>query len=121
LQKKYRLRRREDFRKVFRTGRSVANREFVVYTKPKKTGTIRLGISISRRVGNAVRRNRIKRQMKEITREWIKDISSNEDIIVIVRKPVSNMNYLQIQSSLRHVLGKARVLKNTSSHKKDKL
>lgn len=111
MQKKYRLKRREDFRKVFRIGRSTANREFVVYVfSRRERGPVRFGISVSKKVGNAVVRNRIKRSVKEICRHWAVDMPSNIDIVMIVRKPVAAMDFRQMQSSLRHVFLRAKLL-----------
>lgn len=116
MQKKYRLKRRDDFKKVFRVGRSTANREFVVYLLSRKgSGPIRFGMSISKRVGNAVVRNRIKRTVKEICRHWTVDMLSDVDVVIIVRKPVATMNFKQIKSSLRHVFLRARLFTKTPS------
>lgn len=110
MQKKYRLKRREDFRKVFRVGRSTANREFVVYVFTRReTAPVRFGISVSKRVGNAVVRNRIKRTLKEICRHWVQDMPSNIDLVIIVRKPVATMDFKQMKSSLRHVFSRAKL------------
>lgn len=111
MQREYRLRRRKDFRRVFRRGKSVANRQFVVYSfRRPEEGTPRVGISISRKIGKAVVRNRIKRRIKEVLRHWMSEIQSEVDIVIIVRNPVVTMNYQQIQSSLRHVFRKAHLL-----------
>ncbi|MCS1352697.1 ribonuclease P protein component [Mechercharimyces sp. CAU 1602] len=108
MQTEYRLKRRNDFRKVFRTGSSVANRQFVVYrAKRSEVGTIRVGISVSRKVGNAVTRNRIKRLVKEVVRDWAPDLPKNTDIVIIARNPAASMDYKEVQASLRHVFRKA--------------
>ncbi|SMO93877.1 ribonuclease P protein component [Melghirimyces algeriensis] len=113
MQKEYRLRRRGDFRRAFRTGTSVANRQFVVYRSERRTGgPVRIGISVSRKVGNAVTRNRIKRLVKEITRSWMDSLPERTDIIVIARKPAADMDYHRMKSSLHHVFKKSRLFQN---------
>jgi ribonuclease P protein component len=110
LQRKYRLKRREDFRRVFRAGISVANRQFVVYTFSRsEKGPSRLGVSVSRKVGKAVVRNRVKRLVKEVVRHWMNDIRPSLDIVVIARNPAAELNYDQVKSSLRHVFNKAKL------------
>jgi ribonuclease P protein component len=119
LQRVYRLKRRGDFRRVFRTGVSVANRQFVVYTaKRADVGGPRIGISVSRKVGKAVVRNRVKRLIKEVARHWMKDIRPETDIVVIARNPVANMSYHQIKSSLWHVFSKAKLFEGNQHKRK---
>ncbi|MDR6225366.1 ribonuclease P protein component [Desmospora profundinema] len=111
MQSKYRLKRRNDFKRAFRGGSSVANRQFVLYrSRRRQPGPVRIGISVSRKVGNAVIRNRIKRLVKEITRQWVEDLPEETDLIVIARKPAAEMDYHQMKSSLRHVFRRAKLL-----------
>lgn len=114
LQGKHRLKRRNEFRRVFRSGQSCANRQFVLYTYRRKTdGPFRIGISVNRRVGNAVTRNRLKRIIKEVTRSWAEHIHLQTDLVVIARKPTAEMDYHQIKKSLRHLFNKSKVFRQT--------
>ena len=109
MEKQYRIKKNKDFQFVYNKGKSVANRQFVVYTKPNKTLThFRLGISVSKKIGNAVVRNRIKRGVRETFKVHKDDIIATE-IIVIARQPAKDMSALQIQASLEHVLKIAKV------------
>lgn len=113
MQQEYRLKRRNDFRRVFRAGNSNANRQFVVYVSSRSDdGPPRIGISVSKKVGKAVVRNRIKRTVKEITRQWIPQLKSKIDIVIIARNPVAQMDYHQMESSLRHVFSRAKLFLN---------
>jgi ribonuclease P protein component len=110
VQKPFRLKKRKDFRKVFRAGTSVANRQFVLYTFKRMDEDVpRLGISISRKIGKAVVRNRIKRLIKEIVRHWMHQIQPQTDLVLIVRNPVAGLKYNEMESSLRHVMKRANV------------
>jgi ribonuclease P protein component len=112
VQRAFRLKRRNDFRRVFRAGTSVANRQFVLYSfKRMDEGVSRVGISISRKIGKAVVRNRIKRLVKEIVRHWMDQIHPHMDIILIVRNPVVGLDYKETESCLRHVMKRANVFK----------
>lgn len=113
MQAKYRLKKRSDFRHVFRRGQSYANRQFVLYFCKRRTkGPFRIGISVSKKVGNAVTRNRLKRMIKEITRHWADYIKIQTDLVVIVRKPAAKMDYHQLKRSLRHLFNKSNVFKH---------
>lgn len=113
MQRENRLRKREDFNKVYRHGKSSANQQFVVYYM-KRPGPIdqegvdfRLGISVSKKVGNAVVRNRLRRMIKEIIRLNGAQIAGQTDFILIVRKPAADMEYKEMEKSIIHVLKRA--------------
>ena len=113
MQAIYRLKRRNDFKRVFRRGQSFANRQFVLYSCKRNTkGPFRIGISVSKKIGNAVVRNRLKRMIKEITRHWAGCIKKQIDLVVIVRKPAANMDYHQLKKSLRHLFNKSNVFEH---------
>ncbi|SEM83371.1 ribonuclease P protein component [Lihuaxuella thermophila] len=110
MQQEYRLKRRNDFRRVFRAGESFANRQFVVYVfRRTEPGPSRIGISVSKKLGKAVVRNRIKRLIKEVTRHWIPVMKPRTDIVIIARMPAKDLDYHQIKSSLRHVFARAKL------------
>jgi ribonuclease P protein component len=110
LQREYRLKRRNDFRRIFREGQSFANRQFVVISLLReKAGPPRIGISVSKKVGNAVVRNRIKRRIKEVNRQWIHHIRLQTDMVIVARNSVTHLDYQQIKSSLHHLLSRAKL------------
>lgn len=111
MQKELRLTRREDFNKVYRYGKSSANFQFVVYSLPQtKVQRFRAGISVSKKVGNAVVRNRIRRVVKEILRHHADRIRPHVDLVVIARKPAAEMEYKEMEKSLLHALKRASLL-----------
>lgn len=107
-----RLRNRRDFRRVFKYGKSVANRHFVVYMMRKKEDApVRIGISVSKKVAKrAVDRNRVKRLVKEVVRKWIGQLPPGQDLVIIARNAAVDLDYIQTEQSLQHLFGKARLL-----------
>ncbi|PTK74801.1 ribonuclease P protein component [Staphylococcus haemolyticus] len=109
MEKAYRIKKNTDFQTIYKRGKSVANRQFVVYTyNNNNKDHFRLGISVSKKLGNAVTRNRIKRAIRENFKIHKEDIIAR-DIIVIARQPAKDMTTLEIQGSLEHVLKIAKV------------
>ena len=109
VEKAYRIKKNSDFQTIYKKGKSVANRQFVVYTyNNKENKHFRLGISVSKKLGNAVTRNRIKRAIRENFKVHKEDIIA-KDIVVIARHPARDMTTLEIQGSLEHVLKIAKV------------
>jgi len=112
LQKQLRLNRREDFSKVYKFGKSVANHQLVLYVLPnKEANPFRVGISASKKIGNAVVRNHMRRLLKEIMRLHEAEIAEHFDLVFIVRKPAVSMEYAQLEKSVFHLLRKASLLK----------
>lgn len=112
VQKKLRLRNRADFSRVYRHGKSFANHQFVVYwSRKKEVEQFRAGVSVSKKVGNAVVRNRMRRLVKEIVRHHQDEIIDHMDLIFIVRKGALDKSYHELEKSILHVLRKASLLK----------
>ncbi len=120
MQKEYRIKSKQDYAKVYRHGKSVANFQFVLYWLEVKRAThFRLGISASKKIGNAVVRNRMRRIVKEIVRLNADLLNVPVDIVIIIRKPAVDMNYNDLQKSIMHLYRKAGFV--SSFQKKDKL
>jgi len=115
MQRKLRLRNREDFSRIYRHGRSFANSQFVVYWRTyPQTEQFRLGISASSKLGGAVVRNRLRRMLKEIVRHNARKLNDGIDLILIVRKPALSLPYNEMEKSVLHVLRKAGLLKGSN-------
>ncbi|WP_067840382.1 ribonuclease P protein component [Amphibacillus sediminis] len=111
MKKSYRLKTNDEFQKVFKQGKSFANRQLVLYYLPKEAQPhFRVGLSVSKKVGNAVVRNRIKRYLRQAFLELELDIKPTYDFVVIARVPANNLDFHQTKKSLIHVLFKSKLL-----------
>ncbi|HSU80320.1 MAG TPA: ribonuclease P protein component [Candidatus Angelobacter sp.] len=115
------LKKNSEFQVVFNEKQSVANRQFVVY-KLNKDGQpfTRVGLSVSKKIGNAVTRNRIKRYIKNSLQQFGSRFKVGYDCVIIARKPTSDMSLEETRNSLNHVLKLAEILSKGERGKEQK-
>ena len=99
------LKKNKDFQIVYRTGRSYANRFLVMYIRKNDLGRNRLGISVSKKVGNSVVRHHLTRLIRESYRLQEEYFLCGYDIVVVVRVNAKNSSFADMKSALIH-LGK---------------
>ena len=97
------LKKNIDFQNVYRNGKSYANRFLVVYILENHTEKNRLGISVSKKVGNSVIRHHLTRLIRESYRLHEDMFDSGLDIVVIARATARNTSYHEIESALMHL------------------
>ena len=109
LRKSFRVKKEKDFNAIFKEGESVANRRFVIYRLANSQEHFRVGLSVSKKLGNAVMRNQIKRRIRHILIDHRNELVDNIDFIVIARKGVENLEYAELEKNLLHVLRLAKI------------
>lgn len=107
------LKKNSDFKNVYTRGKSYANKYLVMYMLENDQDINRLGISVSKKVGNSVVRHRITRLVRESYRLHENIFNSGLDIVVVARKGASTVKYAEIESALLH-LGKLHNIINIS-------
>lgn len=110
MKRRFRLNKSTDVKRVRRFGKSYAHPFIVLVRHSNDLDFSRIGINASRTVGNAVFRNRSKRQLREIVRPLISAIQPGWDIILLARRPVANATYNEIQSAVISLLKQADLL-----------
>ena len=99
------LKKNADFQIVYKEGKSFANKYLVMYVKENDLGINRIGISVSKKVGNSVVRHRVTRLIRESYRLQENIFNSSLDIVIVARNSTSSVAYAEIESALLH-LGK---------------
>ena len=100
----FRLQKSKDFNSVFQFGKSYANKSFVMYVSNNDLGLNRIGVSVSKKIGNSVVRHHMKRLIKESFRLHEDMFNSGLDIVVIVRKGAEILTYQEVSQALIHLM-----------------
>ena len=109
MKKNFRVKREKDFKAIFTDGTSLANRKFVVYQLENQKSHFRVGLSVSKKLGNAVTRNQIKRRIRHILLSAREQLADNVDFVVIARKGVEGLDYAEMEKNLLHVLKLSKI------------
>ena len=112
MERRLRLRDEADIRRVRATGRAWSNRAMTLLGAPNALPHNRYGVIVSKRVGNAVTRNLVKRRLREILRHLDRAgrIQPGHDLAVIVRPPLAGVTYAEARAATVELLARARLL-----------
>lgn len=99
------IKKNRDFQKIYDTGKSYANRQLVMYVSENLIEDTRIGISVSKKVGNSVVRHHMTRLIREIFRLNRENIRQGLDIIVVVRVAAKTSDYKQLEGAFLHLCG----------------
>ena len=99
------LKKNHQFQFVYKNGRSYANKYLVMYIKENGTDRNRIGISVSKKVGNSIVRHRVTRLIRESYRLHEAIFNSGLDIVIVARASAASVGYEEIEKALLH-LGK---------------
>ena len=110
MKRRFRLTRSTDFKRVRRSGKSYAHPLVVLYVQKSEGSDVRVGLSASVSIGNAVRRNRAKRLMREAMSRLIPLILPGVELLLIARAALPDADLFQTQDALQALLGRAGLL-----------
>jgi ribonuclease P protein component len=110
VQRKFRLTRSEDFKRVRRSGKSYAHPLVVLIVQNNDQPRVRVGVAAGKTVGTAVYRNRTKRLLREAIRSLIPNIASGLDLILIARPALGSASLADTQRALLNLLQRAKIL-----------
>lgn len=107
--RKFRLRKRRDFERVYREGRSWSHPLLILRAHPNGLEHSRFGFVASKRLGKAVVRNRARRLMREATRLRVEKIAPGWDVVLIAREPLLKADFRHIGEALEQLLRRAHL------------
>ena len=105
MKKEYRVKKNEDFSRIIKEKQSLANRSFIIYYLKNNSGHARIGISVSKKLGKAIVRNKVKRQVRMMIQQII-DFNDSYDYIVIVRNKYLDLDFNSNLNELKYLYRK---------------
>jgi ribonuclease P protein component len=105
------LRNTRQFNQVYKRGQSIVNKQVVLYYMRNQLEENQVGFSVSKKVGNAVTRNRVKRLMKEVYRLYENQLKQNYDLVFVARVRTKDASYGAIEKAMLDCFKKAQILK----------
>lgn len=107
-----------DFARIIHNNKAFKYKDYIIYIEYTKNDIYKFGISVSKKLGNAVLRNKLKRQIKSIIDT--KDYQNSFNCIIILKRGILEKNYQQKEKELLEALKRLNIIKEDFSEKKDK-
>ena len=105
------IKKNEEFKYIYKYGKSYANKYLVMYVSDRDTSVSRIGISVSKKVGNSVVRHRFCRLVRESYRLRKEMFNSGLDIVVIARHSAASISYHELDAALLHLAKLHHIMK----------
>lgn len=105
------IKKSEDFERIIKNNKSYRSKYFYIYIERHKEDNYHFGLSVGKKIGNAVTRNKTKRRIKEIISQ--NDYQKNFECIIIVRREIKEANFSEIKEDLNSLLNKLLIIKET--------
>jgi len=115
----FRITKNFEFINVYRAGRRLSCPYFNMYVKKNSLGKTRLGVSISKKVGKSVVRNKLKRRIKEVFRNNLKNVKNGFDVVISVKPEMAKIDYRQITKEIKNILKRGRIWDDKESDHRD--
>ena len=100
MDKAHTIKKNQEFENIMKTGKRNNNQFFTLYTKKPETINYRIGISVPKKLGNAVLRNKIKRQVKTILHDLSKEFPIQQDCIIIINRPFLELSFFEKKEAI---------------------
>ena len=106
------LRRNRDFKRIYARGRSAACGLLVVYVRPRRGESNRLGLTVGVKLGGAVVRNRVRRRIKEAYRRNELKVAAGFDLVLVARTRAADASYWELERAMMRLFARLGLIRN---------
>lgn len=110
LDRKYRINQEKDYNYIYKNAKRISGRYIIVFITRNNLQYNRFGIVTSKKVGNAVKRNRAKRRIRELSKKHMESINKGYDLVFVSRVSINEADFDQIEKDFLSAMRKARIL-----------
>ena len=107
MNKEHRIRKNEQFDTIIKQGKRINTEPLNLFVVPNKENKLRLGVATSKKIGNAIVRNKVRRQIKAIMRNY--KMGGSVDIIIVAKPKIHEFTYKELASIIADVLTKLEI------------
>ena len=112
LQKENRLTKRKAFGYIYKNGKSKSGNNLIVIYTPTKLNACKVGFSVSKKLGKAFVRNRVKRLLREAFKELLPVVNNKYNYVVVAKPTITDKSFKEIKEELFYILNKCGMISN---------
>ena len=109
LKRENRLKKRYQYSYVYREGSHVSGKFLVLYFTPSKTKNIKVGFAVTKKIGHAIKRNKIRRRLREIVRNYLPNLKENCNIILVAKESSKEASFVSLADEFANLTKKANI------------
>ena len=112
LSSENRLKKRKEFAYLYNHGEAKHTQHLTMVYIPTKFRAVKIGFSVTKKIGKAFVRNRVKRILRAVTREFVGNLPDNYNIVFIAKSGIENLHYQEIKSQMAMLINKSNICKS---------